>query len=306
MEYRSTMSYIPPVDEQGFAAYPAPAKLNLFLHIVGRRADGYHLLESIFQLVDVHDTIWLRVRDDGQIVHHNPMPGVPADSDLTVRAARLLQTTSGTNLGVDIRVDKRLPMGGGMGGGSSDAATVLLALNRLWHVNLRRQPLMDLGVQLGADVPFFIFGRNALVEGIGEIMTPIETETATFVVLHPQVHVPTPAIFGDAGLTRDTPSLRVSLLDGKANWRVLRNDLESVAVRKYPAIAQHIQWLSQYAPARMTGSGSCVFACFVRESGEKNASQNQANAVISCLPKEMTGFVSSTLSQHQLFDFVLD
>lgn len=300
------MSYTPPIDAQGYAAFPAPAKLNLFLHIVGRRSDGYHLLESIFQLVDVHDTVWLRVRDDGQIVHHNPMPNVPAETDLTVRAAKLLQATTGVAYGVDIRVDKRLPMGGGMGGGSSDAATVLLALNRLWQVNLSRQQLMALGLQLGADVPFFIFGRNALVEGIGEIMTPIETEALDFVVLHPSVHVPTPAIFGDPELTRDTPSLKVSLLEGTADWRVLRNDLESVAVRKYPQIAQHIQWLSHYAPARMTGSGSCVFAAFNAKDVEKNTSQNQANDVISCLPKEMSGFVASSLKEHQLLGFALD
>ncbi|WP_373973617.1 4-(cytidine 5'-diphospho)-2-C-methyl-D-erythritol kinase [Chitinibacter sp. SCUT-21] len=300
------MSYTPLVDEAGFAAYPAPAKLNLFLHIVGRRADGYHLLESIFQLIDAQDTIWLRVRDDGQIVHHNPMPNVPAETDLTVRAAKLLQAHSGVKLGVDIRVDKRLPMGGGMGGGSSDAATVLMALNRLWQVNLRRQPLMDLGLQLGADVPFFIFGRNALVEGIGEIMTPVTTPAASFVVLHPQVHVPTPAIFGDAELTRNTPSLKVRILDGTVDADLLHNDLQAVAVRKFPEIAQHIQWLSQYGSALMTGSGSCVFARFTDKDVEKNTSQNRANAVISCLPREMTGFVSSTLSQHQLLDFVLD
>jgi 4-diphosphocytidyl-2-C-methyl-D-erythritol kinase len=300
------MSFTPVIDGQGFAAYPAPAKLNLFLHIVGRRADGYHLLESVFQLIDAHDTIWLRCRDDGQIIHHNPIPNVPAEQDLTVRAATLLQQYSGVTLGVDIRVDKRLPMGGGMGGGSSDAATVLLALNRLWSLNLSRSVLMELGLKLGADVPFFIFGRNAFVEGIGEKMTAIETESASFVVLHPSVHVPTPLIFGDPELTRNTPSLKVRSLEGIADQGNLRNDLESVAARQFPEIAQHIQWLSQYAPAKMTGSGSCVFARFVDEVGEKNTSQEQANAVISCLPKEMTGFVSSTLSQHQLLDFAAD
>lgn len=300
------MSFTPITDAQGFAAFPAPAKLNLFLHITGRRADGYHLLESIFQLIDAHDTIWLRVRQDGQVIHHNPIENVPAESDLTVRAARLLQGHTQQQLGVDIRVEKRLPMGGGMGGGSSDAATVLLALNRLWSLNLSRQALMTLGLQLGADVPFFIFGRNALVEGIGEIMTPIETPAAHFVVLHPPVHVPTPAIFGDPELTRDTPSLKVALLEGRADQVELKNDLEPVAVRKFPQIAECIQWLSQYAPAKMTGSGSCVFAQFIADGAEKNASQNRANAVISCLPKEMTGFVSSTLSQHQLLDFASD
>ncbi|WP_410499551.1 4-(cytidine 5'-diphospho)-2-C-methyl-D-erythritol kinase [Chitinibacter sp. S2-10] len=300
------MSYIAPVDERGFAAFPAPAKLNLFLHIIGRRNDGYHLLESIFQLVDVHDTIWLRVREDGQIVHHNPILGVPAQSDLTVRAARLLQSASGTNLGVDIRVEKRLPMGGGMGGGSSDAATVLLALNRLWSVDCHRQALMDLGLQLGADVPFFIFGRNALVEGIGEIMTPIQTDDARFVVLHPQVHVPTAAIFGDPSLPRNTPSLRSELLEGRVDWAALHNDLQGVAVSQFPEIARAIEWLKQYGDARMTGSGSCVFARFVDHDFEKNTSQNRADAVISGLPKEMAGFIASSLREHQLLDFAAD
>ncbi len=163
--------------------------------MVGRRDDGYHLLQSVFQLIDLADTIHLRLRDDTQIVHHNPLPDVPPETDLTVRAARLLQTHSGVAKGVDIRVDKRIPMGGGLGGGSSDAATVMLALNRLWGLDLSRKVLMELGLRLGADVPFFIFGRNAFVEGVGEQMQEIETPDCAYVVLHPPVHVSTPAIF---------------------------------------------------------------------------------------------------------------
>lgn len=284
------MSFSPVVDEQGFAAFPAPAKLNLFLHIVGRRVDGYHLLQSVFQLVDAQDTIYLRVRDDGQVVHHNPMPGVPAESDLTVRAARLLQQMA-PNLGVDIRVEKRLPMGGGMGGGSSDAATVLLALNRLWNTNLSRSDLMALGLQLGADVPFFIFGRNAFVEGIGEIMTEIDTPARHFIVLHPQVHVSTPEIFQDPNLTRDTPSIKVRDLEGA----VTRNDLEACAVQKYPEIARHLDLLNQFAPARMTGSGSCVFA--------EIASQAAADAVLFGLLESINGFVVQTLARHPLYEY---
>lgn len=288
------MSFTPALDEHGFAAFPAPAKLNLFLHLVGRRADGYHLLQSVFQLVDVQDTIWLRVRDDGQIVHHNPMPGVPAESDLTVRAARLLQSqlpAASAQLGVDIRVEKRLPMGGGMGGGSSDAATVLLALNRLWQTNLLRSELMALGLQLGADVPFFIFGRNAFVEGIGEIMTEIETPARHFVVLHPQVHVSTPEIFQDPNLTRDTPSIKVGDLEGAAT----RNDLQACAVRKYPLIAEQLAYLNQFSPARMTGSGSCVFA--------EIASQAAADTVISGLLESINGFAVQTLNRHPLYEY---
>ncbi|WP_047396781.1 4-(cytidine 5'-diphospho)-2-C-methyl-D-erythritol kinase [Chitinibacter sp. ZOR0017] len=302
----STASYLPVVDAAGFQAYPAPAKLNLFLHVTGRRADGYHLLESIFQLVDRQDTIWLRVRNDAAVVHHNPLPGVPAESDLTVRAARLLQQHTGCQLGVDLRVDKVLPMGGGMGGGSSDAATVLLALNRLWQLNLSRAALMALGVQLGADVPFFLFGRTALVEGIGEIMTPIAVPEQQFVVLHPAVHVPTPAIFGAPDLSRNTASVKAALLAGELDWMQLHNDLQAVAVAKFPLIGAQLDWLNQFAPARMTGSGSCVFAAFSRQSAQKNASQNQADAVISCLLEGMTGFTCSSISQHQLLDFATD
>ncbi|WP_148717248.1 4-(cytidine 5'-diphospho)-2-C-methyl-D-erythritol kinase [Chitinolyticbacter meiyuanensis] len=272
-------------------AYPAPAKLNLFLHIVGRRDDGYHLLQSVFQLIDIADTIHLRVRDDGEIHHHNPIPGVPADTDLTVRAARLLQQETGCRLGADIRVDKRLPMGGGIGGGSSDAATVLLALNRLWALNLDRSRLMQLGVQLGADVPFFIFGRNAFVEGIGEVMTPVETPRGWYVVLHPGIHVPTPAIFKSTALRRDCPTVSVHGID----YAKTENVMESVACSLFPQVAAARDWLGQYAPARMTGSGACVFAFF--------ASQTESSYVLSRSPDELTGFNAKTLDQHPLYEY---
>lgn len=271
--------------------FPAPAKLNLFLHIVGRRDDGYHLLQSVFQLIDLADTISLRVNEGGEVQHLNPIAGVPAESDLTVRAARLLQKATGCSKGVDIRVEKRLPMGGGVGGGSSDAATVMLALNRLWQLNLPRTRLMELGLSLGADVPFFIFGENAFVEGIGEIMTPVATAEANFVILHPQVHVSTPQIFSDPNLTRDTPPITVPHLSSA----ITQNDLEEVARKSYPKISESITWLSQYANARMTGSGSCVFASF--------SSPNEANRVIYDLPKNMTGYVARSLSKHPLHEF---
>ncbi|WP_255587946.1 4-(cytidine 5'-diphospho)-2-C-methyl-D-erythritol kinase [Deefgea piscis] len=284
------MSFTPMVDEQGFAAFPAPAKLNLFLHIVGRRQDGYHLLQSVFQLIDMHDTIWLRLRQDGQIVHHNPLPGVPAELDLTVRAARLLQP-KGSDLGVDIRVDKRLPMGGGVGGGSSDAATVLLALNQLWQLQHSRDDLMALGLSLGADVPFFIFGQNAFVEGIGEIMTAIETPQRYYVVLHPQVHVSTPEIFKDPLLTRNSPSIKVGDLEGAAT----RNDLQACAVRKYPEIAEQLNILKQFGDARMTGSGSCIFV--------EMPSQAAANTVLCGLLESINGFAVQTLNRHPLYEY---
>jgi 4-diphosphocytidyl-2-C-methyl-D-erythritol kinase len=271
--------------------FPAPAKLNLFLHIVGRRADGYHLLQSVFQLIDLCDTISLCPNQSGEVQHLNPLPNVPAETDLTVRAARLLQKATGCQFGVDIRVNKRLPMGGGVGGGSSDAATVLLALNRLWQLNLPRKRLMELGLSLGADVPFFIFGESAFVEGIGEIMTPVATEERYFVILHPPVHVATQQIFTDPSLTRNTPPIKVPHLSSA----VTHNDLETVACKSYPEIAESITWLSQYADARMTGSGSCVFASFT--------SPDEANRVIYDLPKNMTGYVARSLSKHPLHEF---
>ena len=284
-------NFNPAVSAEGFLGFPAPAKLNLFLHIIGRRADGYHLLQSLFQLVDVHDTVWLRPESDSAIIRRNPLPDVPAETDLIWRAAKLLQAHTGCRKGVTLALDKRLPMGGGMGGGSSDAATVLLALNRLWQLDLSRNELMALGLQLGADVPFFIYGRNAFVEGIGEIMTPVETESSWFAVLHPQVHVPTPAIFRDPDLTRNTPPIKVRDLAAVSTC----NDLEPVACRQHPLIAESIKWLNQYAPARMTGSGSCVFA--------RCASQEDAIRVISRLPDFWHGFTTCALSQHPLQEF---
>jgi 4-diphosphocytidyl-2-C-methyl-D-erythritol kinase len=279
------------VNEAGFLGFPAPAKLNLFLHIVGRREDGYHLLQSVFQLVDLADTVWLKVNDSGTIVRHNALPGVPAETDLIWRAAKLLQDYSGCRKGVELDLDKRVPMGGGMGGGSSDAATVLLALNRLWQLGLRRQELMDLGLRLGADVPFFIFGENAFVEGIGEVMTPVTTGEQWFVVLHPPVHVPTPAIFRDPLLTRDTPALKVRDLAAAKT----HNDLEPVAISQHPLVGEYLAQLRQFAEARMTGSGSCVFSQF--------ASQDEAKRVISRLPDLTKGFVTQSLNQHPLHEF---
>lgn len=285
------MGFTPTLNDSGFLGFPAPAKLNLFLHIVGRRADGYHLLQSVFQLVDVCDTVWLKVSDSGEIVRHNPMPGVSAESDLIWRAAKLLQARTGCCKGVALDLDKRLPMGGGMGGGSSDAATVLLALNRLWGLNLSRQHLMALGLELGADVPFFLFGCNAFVEGIGEIMTPVESAPGWFVVLHPPVHVPTLEIFRAPDLTRNSLPIKVRDLAAAET----RNDMEPVACSLYPQIAEYVNWLGQYAPARMTGSGSCVFS--------QHASQVDAERVISRLPDSWCGFVAAALDQHPLHEF---
>jgi 4-diphosphocytidyl-2-C-methyl-D-erythritol kinase len=272
-------------------AYPAPAKLNLFLHVVGRRADGYHLLQSVFRFIDRADVVHLTLRDDGRVVREADVPGVPEDSDLTVCAARLLQPLAAPGSGVSIRLEKALPMGGGLGGGSSDAATVLLALNRLWKLNLPRPALQTLALQLGADVPVFVFGQTAFAEGVGEILHPVGAPPAWYVVLTPPVHVPTPAIFAAPELTRDTPGLKIAPFSAGMG----RNDLEPVVVNRYPEVARHLAWLGQFGEARMTGSGACVFAAFGTEEA--------AQAVLHRLPATMQGFVAQGLDKHPLYAF---
>jgi len=238
---------------------PAPAKLNLFLHVVGRRGDGYHLLQSVFQLISLCDMLHFDLREDEQILRVTEVEGVPQESDLIIRAARRLRQAAAargrTVRGVDIRIDKQIPMGGGLGGGSSDAATTLLALNQLWQLGMSRAELMSLGVSLGADVPFFLLGENAFVEGIGEQLTPVDTPQGWFVVIHPGVAVPTPAIFGAPELTRDTKAVRIA--DFSASPLGFgKNDLQAVAAHAFPAVAEALEWLSRHGEARMTGSGA--------------------------------------------------
>lgn len=273
------------------ADYPAPAKLNLFLHVVGRRADGYHLLQTVFRFLDFGDSLELRVRSDGEIRLLAPLPGVAAESDLCWRAARLLQRHTGCRLGVEIRLIKRLPLGGGLGGGSSDAATVLLALNRLWKLDLPRAELQSLGLQLGADVPVFVFGRSAFAEGVGEVLAPWTPAPASYVVLTPPVHVSTPAIFGHPGLTRNTPAVTIAaLLDGYGH-----NDLEPVACALNPVVAEHLGWLKQWGDARMTGSGACVFVAVPDRA--------QAERVFALRPASMSGFVADGIDLHPLYGY---
>jgi 4-diphosphocytidyl-2-C-methyl-D-erythritol kinase len=272
-------------------SFPAPAKLNLFLHVVGRRADGYHLLQSVFRLIDRCDTVHLTLRDDGRVVREGDLPGVAADDDLTVRAARLLQSHAPAGAGVNIRLDKRLPMGGGLGGGSSDAATVLLALNRLWQIDLPRASLQALALKLGADVPVFIFGRTAFAEGVGEILRPVDAEPAWYVVLTPPVQVPTAVIFAAPELTRNTPALKIAPFSAGAG----HNDLQPVVMQRYPEVARHLAWLQQFGEARMTGSGACVFASFGDEA--------TAQGVLGQLPEGMQGFVAQGLDRHPLFGY---
>lgn len=271
-------------------AFPAPAKLNLFLHVTGRRTDGYHLLQSVFRFIDRSDMVHLALRDDGRVVRETDLPGVPEDRDLTVRAARLLQAQAPAGAGVSIRVDKVLPMGGGLGGGSSDAATVLLALNRLWHVNLSRPALQALGLQLGADVPVFVFGQTAFAEGVGEILQPVSAPPVWYVVLTPPLEVPTAAVFAAPELTRDTPRLKIAPFSTGMG----RNDLQPVVLQRYPEVARHLEWLARFGEARMTGSGACVFATFGTEAA--------AREVLARLPGTMQGFVAQGLDRHPLYD----
>ena len=271
--------------------FPAPAKLNLFLHVVGRRADGYHLLQSVFRFIDRADTVHLELRDDGRVVRESDLPGVPEARDLTVRAARLLQPYAPAGAGVTIRLDKVLPMGGGLGGGSSDAATVLLALNRMWQTDLRRQALQQLALQLGADVPVFVFGQTAFAEGVGEVLRPQNVPPAWYIVLAPSVQVPTAAIFAAPELTRDSPAIKIARFSAGMG----RNDLQPVVAECYPEVARHLEWLGHFGEARMTGSGACVFASFATESA--------AREVLSQLPKTMRGFVAQGLDRHPLYDY---
>lgn len=251
---------------------PAPAKLNFFLHVTGRRADGYHLLQSVFHLVNLADTLAFRARDDGQFTLTGGLPDVPPEADLCLRAARLLREHTGTPQGADISLTKRIPAGAGLGGGSSDAATTLLALNHLWQTGLSRDALARLGVQLGADVPFFIFGRTAFVEGIGEKMQSVPMDAGLFVLLYPGVSVSTAQIFRDGGLTRDTKAItmREFIANASGNPQIAmrfgRNDLQSVACRHFPRVAEAAEWLAQFAPSRMSGSGSVVFAAVSDEA----------------------------------------
>jgi 4-diphosphocytidyl-2-C-methyl-D-erythritol kinase len=269
-------------------AYPAPAKLNLLLRVTGRRADGYHLLQTVFRFIDYGDTLSFTPRADGVLARVNEVPGVPAAQDLTLRAARLLQNAGAVRMGADITLDKRLPLGGGLGGGSSDAATTLIVLNRLWGLNWPRARLQELALELGADVPVFVFGESALGQGIGEKLTPLPLAPAWYVVLVPEANVATARVFQDADLIRDSIPTKIPPFSDASGI----NDLEPVVCRLYPAVAQHLAWLKQFGHARVTGSGGCVFAEFARRGA--------ARAVLDGLPAGMRGVVARGLACHPL------
>lgn len=281
---------------------PAPAKLNLFLHIVGRRTDGYHLLQSVFQLIDHGDLLHFQLRGDHVLRRRTEIPGVPEEQDLIMRAARLLQAevlarTGALPPGVDIAIDKRLPMGGGLGGGSSDAATTLMALNHLWQAGLTREQLMALGLPLGADIPFFIFGEPAFVEGVGEAMREVAVPQCWYVVIEPGVAVPTASIFSAIDLTRDTKPVKITDFSRHLEHQnglggFGKNDLQQVASRLFPPVAEAIEWLAGYGEARMTGSGACVFCAF--------SDQEQADAVLRKVPAIWIAWKAKALNRHPL------
>ncbi len=270
--------------------WPAPAKLNLFLHVVGRRDDGYHLLQTLFQFLDLQDELTFTPTTDGRITLATPMPDVPPERDLTVRAATLLKGQTGATAGVEITVRKRIPLGGGLGGGSSDAAATLLALNTLWALHLPLDRLAALGLQLGADVPVFVQGHAAWAEGVGERLTPVEPACPWYVVLVPPVHVPTAAVFKaykdaqEQQLTRYSPAIRIRDFHAGAG----HNDLEPLVRKLYPPVDTALTWLARFGDARMTGSGACVFLPV--ESAEAGA---RLLAQAPC-----AGFVARGLNVH--------
>jgi 4-diphosphocytidyl-2-C-methyl-D-erythritol kinase len=289
---------------QDFQSFLAPAKINLFLHINGQRADGYHLLQTVFRLLDLYDTIKLKLTTDGIIKRVNDVAGVSAEQDLCIRAASLLQQHTQCPLGVKILVEKHIPIGGGLGGGSSDAATVLLALNSLWQLNLSRKELMSLGLKLGADVPFFIFGKNAWAEGVGEQLTEINLRESYYVVLNPNIHVSTAQIFANKQLTKNTNPMTMSDFSGTANLTACNlsaefiNDLEKIVCSEYPAVLGCLNWLNQFGDARMSGSGASVFLEVVDEK--------TAVEICNQKPKNIQGYVAKGLNQHPLISLMVD
>ncbi|HEX6639227.1 MAG TPA: 4-(cytidine 5'-diphospho)-2-C-methyl-D-erythritol kinase [Steroidobacteraceae bacterium] len=271
--------------------FSAPAKLNLMLHIVGRRADGYHELQTVFQLVDLCDQLEITARSDGQIRRISGPEGVPEGDDLTVRAALALKEATGSPMGADISVRKRIPMGGGLGGGSSDAATTLLVLNEIWQTGLDSAQIAAIGARLGADVPVFVAGSSAWAEGVGERLTPVSLEPASwFVIVFPGVAVPTAAVFQAPELTRNSPptTMRGFFETGG------RNDCEAVVRARFPAVAEALEWLGRHAPARLTGTGSCVFAKFARVE--------DAERVAARVPDLWRAFVARGLDRSPLLD----
>lgn len=279
----------------------APAKLNLFLHIVGRRSDGYHLLQSVFQLIDWCDVVTLKLIPENEVRRIHPIPGVAPDDDLVVRAAKLLKDFSGIQSGVEIGLKKEIPMGAGLGGGSSDAASTLIGLNALWNLNLDKPTLSTLGLKLGADVPFFIFGKNAFVEGIGEEIQEISLKTQDFLVIFPNRSIATASIFQDPELTRDHAPITIDGFLASLNSEQ-SNDCQAVAVRICPEVKQALDWIRQAVPGsapRMSGSGSSVFTVLDPKTNNANL-QN----LLQNLPKGWVGRIVRGLNKNPAYNLI--
>jgi len=277
--------------------WPAPAKLNLFLQITGKRDDGYHNLQTVFQFLDVVDRLRFEIRDDGKILRKTDLEGVKPEDDLVVKAAKILQQTTGTSLGADIYLQKLLPLGGGVGGGSSDAATTLMVLNHLWQTGVDTDELAKIGLDLGADVPIFIHGHAAFAQGVGEKLESVSPDEVFYLVVKPEVHISTAKIFSDKELTRDCPAIRICDLqigtDKEAQvFDELGNVFEPVVARQYPEIAEVIQQLRKISDARLTGTGACVFAAF--------GSQEDAQQAMAHLPDNCSAFIARGLNQSPL------
>lgn len=283
------MSLREPSSQGAARGWPAPAKLNLMLHVTGQRADGYHELQTVFQLVDLCDELFFETDSSGQIQRLEGPADVPPEQDLVVRAAlRLRQQAGPRTAGARIRVRKRIPMGGGLGGGSSDAATTLVALNRLWHLGLKIDEIASIGLELGADVPVFVHGCNAWAEGVGERLTPVELPPRWFLILHPGVHVATREVFQAPELTRNSPLTTIRGFFDSGG----RNDCEPVVRQRFPAVAEALDWLSRFAPARLTGTGSCIFASFERAA--------DAERIAARVPDAWRSFVARGLDRSPL------
>jgi 4-diphosphocytidyl-2-C-methyl-D-erythritol kinase len=273
--------------------WPAPAKLNLFLHLTGRRPDGFHDLQTLFQLVDLCDDIGITIRNDGGIDRIAGPADIPPDADLIVRAARALKAATGTPLGANLRVRKRIPVGGGLGGGSSDAATTLLALNHLWGCELPVDQLAGIGLTLGSDVPVFVYGSSAWAEGRGEKLTPVELPERWYVIVHPRMHVATATVFQAPELTRNSPVITIRAFFQTGG----RNDCESVVRARFPEVAEALDWLARFAPARLTGTGACLFAAFERAI--------DAERVAAKVPDRWTAFVARGLNTSPVHERLL-
>ncbi len=291
------MTAAPDLSAPGWRPWPAPAKLNLFLRITGRRADGYHSLQTVFRLLDWGDTVWLRPRDDGAIVRHGaPLPGLPDAADLTVRAAKLLASEANVSAGADIFVEKRIPAGAGLGGGSSDAATALRALDRLWNARLPVAHLARLGLQLGADVPVFVYGRNAWAEGLGERVQPLDLPPAWYLLVDPGVHAATAALFQAPDLTRDSAPARMSgfVSDVSGQGVALGNAFESVLRRREPAVEAAFAALAGLGKPRLTGSGSVIFVEF--------ATRDAAEAALDSVPQGLRAWIARGAGRSPLLE----